>query len=411
MNSFLDRIPRYFLLFFAIFFVTIFLAFYESFRGYRAEADLFVLSKSAAISSETATRTIALFPATLGFYERLLSDHEEIEDPWTEESKYERKTSWARVIESSVIPGTNLIRLSISSASAEQSTALLNASLETLYGFSGRLYDRETEADIRLLEDVTVHSTFHSLWALLLLSVTLSGLFAFLVSSLFQKSFGSLSLPKFSLRRAPAFSLASEKTESIRPVGVFHDLAHPETRLETVETKESSSPEEKQSDVLKEMPREEAVTEPRVSISEASRVAPEILRNESAGAGYIEFNIPPAEKRPDEPEDIWEKPRPIPVAPRVSVSSGIVPEGNSVRVGSVITSVHEKKQVMPGNLETVSVKDFTWEKVFSQNELASSESEANVGTSTESLPAAPEKREPTPEELKARLNQLLRGEM
>lgn len=75
---------------------------------------------------------------------------------------------------------------------------------------------------------------------------------------------------------------------------------------------------------------------------------------------------------------------------------------------------------VPGNLVTVSAQDFTWEKFLFQNEKGdakvSGDRAHDVALETQSTAASVskpevEKHEPTPEELKARLNQLLRGEL
>ena len=82
---------------------------------------------------------------------------------------------------------------------------------------------------------------------------------------------------------------------------------------------------------------------------------------------------------------------------------------------------------VPGNLSTVLAKDFTWEKflfqgndaqketqeTLNEDEKKSGENKVASASASEVASAAytSERREPTPEELKARLNQLLRGEL
>lgn len=419
MSSFFsNRIPRYFFLFFVIFFVTAFFAFYEMFRGYRAEAELLVLSKTPALPANVAARTIAVFPQTLAFYDRLLSDNDRIEDPWAEEAMPVRKDAWARVIDAEVPSETSLVRLSISSTSPEQASALLTASIETLYGFSGRLYDREREADIRLLEDVVTRPVFGSLWALLLMSVLLSGVSSFLVTPLFRTPFRSMSFLKFPLKNVPEFSQEqkeSSATPAIQPVGNFSVESDANIRIAPeLPTIASGEGERISETVPEELKREEpsslqTVVEPSVSASDTPLAPlPEPIFSEPSWL-------------PNEPEDIWERPRPALIETTRLRSSELSPEKNSIRSRQAVSSVSEKKSATPGALETIPAKDFTWEKYLFQNGISKDAGSNEMRVSGEGIASPmnlnsevetpPEKREPTPEELKARLNQLLRGEM
>ena len=78
---------------------------------------------------------------------------------------------------------------------------------------------------------------------------------------------------------------------------------------------------------------------------------------------------------------------------------------------------------VPGNLPTVPAKDFTWEKLLFRDGVVEAETSEGNGekddekqgvdssvSGTTPMTRVSENREPTPEELKARLNQLLRGE-
>jgi hypothetical protein len=426
LSHFFQAVPRYFFLFFIVFFTVTFFTFYESFRTYRAEAELLIIAKGGAVSSEGVAATIAHLPLTLSFYDRLLLDHENITDPWEGNMPIDRKDSWNGVIESSVLPETNVIRVAVSGPDSSQTGALLNASIETLYGFSGRLYDREREADIRRIDGVIVQPVLIHAWALFLISAFFATVLAFLVSLLFQTPLSSLrgvSFPAFPSLRAKMFSHRRETivTETLRPVGAFPDISDGDSSSESVATSsghlnESASLAPELKDQKEEMPAvpEEASLDIQKQEKEASKQEqperkeePERIETER-GASF-------------EPHDIWEKPRPLPIekiriqpvisdspvlqanAPSDSDTISTLPRGNSVR----------SRESLPGNLSTVSAQDFTWEKFLFQSGEASKETkndEKSVDVSAPHTPS-PEKREPTPEELKARLNQLLRGEL
>jgi len=377
LKSFFSSLPRYFFLLFVVFFAVSFFTLYESFREYRAEATLLVLSKSPAVSAETVARNIVELSKTIAFYDRLLADHSNISDPWSDQSALDRRDAWDGVLMSSVIPETSLIHFSISSGSEVQSTALLNASLETLYGFSGRLYDHEREADIRLVDGVVVRPVVQYAWILVLASAFFAVVFAFLISTLFRVPFRAMSLAAFPLLRTGVFLNVKKMSKPLRPVGSFPDLSgeenvSPEVMPDPEVLLKTSEAEEKEEEMKQE-------TQPEV-----------ILAQEMIPATTINT----LEKENGEPHDISEKPRPVSIEKSVKNAVSVVGR--------------------PGNLESIPASDFSWEKyLFHNNDEMKATSEPMETKQEESSIEArvPEKREPTPEELKARLNQLLRGEL
>ncbi len=470
---FLQAFPRYFFLFFAVFFAVGFFVFYESFRVYRAEAELIVISHGPAVSSEEAAVTLSHIPSTLSFYDRLREDHRNVSDPWAGNSPADRKLAWNRVIDATSVSGSSVIHLSVIGSDSSQASALLSASIETLYGFSGRLYNRNTEAETRLLEDVIVRSVVTNALALFLLSAVCAALVALLISSLLQHSSSLLkqaTLPDISLFRAKYLPehLGVRGKEGIRPVGSFPDITQEESRLPS---EASIISRESVSSTLPALPTEEIPPSPHVNdIGESAVSATEPIENrnnddkesllsklssdtasrEERGEGY-------EPRMNDEPEDIWEKPR-FASAGRMRIGMKQTGEGGAsqknasevvpaeVRNDTVSEKVTEKipeegkdqgtvseqeirtashrnetRMGVPGNLTTVSAQDFTWEKFLFQNEengskeeekgMMENEGESELRTEAVSLSENAVKHEPTPEELKARLNQLLRGEL
>ncbi len=466
--NFFQAFPRYFFLLFAVFFAVWFFAFYESFRVYRAEAELVVISHGSTASAEEVALTLSHIPSTISFYDRLREEHGKVSDPWAGESLPNRKLAWDRVIQSSVIPGSGVIRLSVVGGDSSQASELLSASIETLYGFSGRLYNRNTEVETRLLEDVIVRSVVTNVWALFLLSAVCAIFAALLISSLLQHSLNFLKRKKFpniSLPRAEYLSehLGVRGKKGIHPVGSFPDIEQEESHLpseapvishnvtpltpQTLPT-EGISPSFNVNDVDESVL---SVADP----AENSKDKESLLGGVSSEAASEEEKGESCESRiDDEPEDIWEKPRLV-SAERMRVDSSqkeekdvfrknipsvvpaevrnetvsekmsekILAEGKEQETASeqVGTTSHRNETGVPGNLTAVSAQDFTWEKFLCQNEENGSEREekremANEGESeskkgTISTSENAVKHEPTPEELKDRLNQLLRGEL
>ncbi|MGB2791432.1 MAG: hypothetical protein WBC29_02680 [Candidatus Moraniibacteriota bacterium] len=470
LANFFQAFPRYFFLLFVVFFAVGFFVFYESFRMYRAESELIVISHGPTVSADEVAVTLSHIPSTLSFYDRLREDHSNVSDPWTGDSPADRKLAWNRVIDAASVSGSSVIHLSVVGSDPSQASALLSASIETLYGFSGRLYNRNTEAEMRLLEDVIVRSVVTNAWALFLLSAVCSALAALLISLLLQNSENFLkraTLPDISLFRAkylPAH-LGGQGKEGIRPVGSFPDITQEESHLPSevsIISRESAS------STLSAPPTEEISPSPHVNdIDELALSVAEPIENnvdkESSPSRASSESVSGEEKREsyesrmsDEPEDIWEKPRFAPVG-RMRIGMKQTGEGGfsqknasevapaDVRNDTVSEKMPEKisaeekrqetvsEQVrttshrnetragVPGNLTTVSAQDFTWDKFLFQDEENSSkkeekkervdEGESESKTEVVSALESAVKHEPTPEELKARLNQLLRGEL
>lgn len=462
LSSFFLSFPRYFFLLFAVFFMVSFFAFYESFRVYRAEAELVVLPRGSSVSAEATAATLAHIPSTLAFYDRLREDHTNISDPWEGESATDRKRAWERVIDSLSVPKSGLIRLSVSSDDALQANALLNASIETLYGFSGRLYNRDTQADLRLVEDALVYPTVTHEGLLLLMSVVCAALGALLVSSLLQQTTPFLKRVSFpnitSFRKEKLFlDTTTANASAIRPVGSFPDIINEPTLTPEV----SALPKKPVfSDESFPIKHDQEETLSSASVPEEARVEtmPEEKKEEPATASLQKAY--PVAKHHDEPQDIWDKSRFVAEQPKAEeqATSDISPmhtpydiaQGESLEMLSKHTEASQdisstismpkipepidqsitlparggRRAGVPGNLSTVLAKDFTWEKflfqgndfqkeTLSEDEKKSGENKVASASIPEVASAAhtPEKREPTPEELKARLNQLLRGEL
>ncbi|MFZ1735537.1 MAG: hypothetical protein WAU31_01230, partial [Candidatus Moraniibacteriota bacterium] len=134
LANFFQAFPRYFFLLFVVFFAVGFFVFYESFRMYRAESELIVISHGPTVSADEVAVTLSHIPSTLSFYDRLREDHSNVSDPWTGDSPADRKLAWNRVIDAASVSGSSVIHLSVVGSDPSQASALLSASIETLYG-------------------------------------------------------------------------------------------------------------------------------------------------------------------------------------------------------------------------------------------------------------------------------------
>ena len=418
-----QKIPKFFLIAFAIFFMASWFSLVESFRLYRAEATLVVFSKSPAVSSSLVAGNISEIVNSVSFYDRLLADHRAISDPWTEESTSYRREMWSAVIDAETVPETSVVRLSISSRDDSQSEALLDASIETLYGFLSRLYDRDREVDIRLIDPVSIRPVITSPVALTLLSAILATVLAILLLPLFR-----VSIPSFPMSAIRKKILSKKMADRIRPVGSFPDLPQPsETRVSSEEdarslhsavSKEDAQESHTEFHTTPSTDLRDEATEAIASRSEsivppapeASLEATPLLENKS---------LPQEEDAPvsfsEEPADIWERSRSLSRG-NLRIQRTSAPPLETLSE-SPRRNQEEARTETPGRLEGIPARDFSWEKYLFQTSGETSKLTPEVPTVTsDPTPASTnvkqeETSEPTPEELKARLNQLLRGEM
>ncbi len=405
MKNLFRALPRYFTVFLAVFFAVSFFALYESFRVYRAETELIAILRGASVSAESVASTVAQIPKTLDFYDRLREEHGNASDPWAGENSAERKIAWNRVVSSSEIRGSGVIRLSVVASDSDQATSLLDASVETLYGFSGRLYNRESEADIRLLEGTIVYPELPNGWFLVLLSFTIASAGAFLASSLLRNLSGFPALsnhfpkPLF-WRDRFTFRARSSKNEGIRPVGSFTEISHGEEDSDIASTDDDG---EATNRISEEIVRKEE-SKPANPAGDGSIAVPEERE-------VFPDNRP--KENADEPKDIWEVSRLVP-------KSADRETPKKIREETMENSHRSDSGNLPGNLETIPAKDFAWGKLLSQAVGEGNDATDSNGVVpdtgervTDQVTGSPENepiREPTTEELKARLNQLLRGE-
>lgn len=438
LSSLVKSLPRFFTLFFVLFFVIGWLLFFESFRSYRAEATVMISSKSSAVSAEQVAQNISALLGSSAFYNRLIAEHENIDDPWKGEVDVTRGELWSKIVESEVLPETSMIRIALLSPESSQSNELLNAVIETLYGFSGRFYDRDLEADLRLVGDISVRPELSNPLLLVILSVLLAAVLSFAVTSFLKKPF------PFSFRATSPRPIFSKRhTNMLQPVGTFSPLSLFKEKAEVqVSEERSASPtslsetsanSSSETESSKEIPSS-GTAEPAPSFSSPptpERVSslPEIKTDSILEKSVVlDATIGRNTSEHEEPHDIWERPlvsSGTPLSQRETPSKVVsAPPALSASLGASLPL---------GTLETVRADEFSWEKVLFPEESDSSPASGSgaasdkadeaegQGSSTaaftepetqkdEPKKMVPEKREPTPEELKARLNELLRGE-
>lgn len=459
LKTIFQQFPRYFFLLFVVFFLTSLIVLFELFRSYRAEAELFVSSKSPAISAESVAATLARVPLTLSFYDRLLVDHSNISDPWIGKESVSRKNSWLQIASSERYPETSIIHFSMVGDRSTETKALLDASLETLYGFSGRLYDREHEADIRLFEETIVQPFVRSPWTLFVFSGSIALILSFATSVFFGKVFEKIVFHRPRVKGTDHATVFETCNQTAKPAFDRPSVLFPVPSFSDFQKKPiSSSADQTVSPIVFERPKENVFGKMKTMFEKPEELkettSASALNTQKYSQLFEEKTKKTVEKKEESIESRkqihYDYNRIIPIGvkketPMVPAPTFVLKQTDPGMEGERITPLQkenissEKKESemdkdeketetlkssnidrqsnvvpaggFPGNLETIPARDFSWEKYLFQGNGAELIEDVDEKNDEAEKSDVFEKREPTPEELKARLNQLLRGEI
>lgn len=124
----------------------------DAFRGYRAETTVMVIGKSPLVNAPQAAGNLAALPLTLSFYDRLLQENDFLTDPSAGETPDQRKDDWNRTITVARQNGSGVFTLGVEDTDRERAERLAEASARTLVGLSGMYYNVKTDIDVRLVD-------------------------------------------------------------------------------------------------------------------------------------------------------------------------------------------------------------------------------------------------------------------
>lgn len=330
-----------------------FLFFLNAFKTYRSDISVLIIPKSpAAISQqEQIINNVLELPKTLAFYDALLRYNSDVRDVTDGMSPLERKDVWNKML---IVKRTNsdssIVRISITAKNENDANQLNLKTVRTLFAVVGSYYDIKKDVDLRIV-DGPIAKTYNNLWLSLIFALLAGFVLAFL-SLLITFPKNIFSKDFFAKFKMPEEKIAALKNKS------FFDFK-----------KDSKMPAEKELEVLKNLYQDEQVKEP--------------------------FVFKQQEIRPDETEKIEEMKKLT-----QQMEQDKYPNFPEMPIRG------RGKAAAPENLPIADDVFFT--NNFSEESIAKEES-----TPVETEPKTEDKevKEPTPEELKERLNQLLKGKI
>jgi len=326
----------------------------QIFRVYRSEVTLIVIAKSpdANLIKSDVVKNLAGIPKQLAFYEMLLAENPDVQDPYSKEDAKKRKAEWDAVIETKISKdqGDSFITISAVMPDADDAAVMAQKTVNTLITITGKYYDIKKDIDVRIVDGPVTAAHVRSWFSVVLLSF----------------SFGLLIIV--------LFSFLSDYTETIR------EKSRPGQILKKSSLTALGS--------LKEMFSKKEKT---VSDEDGRKEIESIYKAEEefqAPYEIIQEGETVSEKKDSVPDN-------LPIMDHIP--TGIYPDFPEIPVS------HSRVSNAPANLP-VADEDFFESKppkfVMPDDHVTAAE-----------IDEQPKTHEPTQEELKERLNKLLRGEV
>ena len=321
-----------------------------------------------AAAADQVVNNIAALPRTLSFYDQLLKRFPEVNDPWSGMSDDERKTLWSERISVDRVDRSGLIRLKVDADTATDASLLAEKSTTNLFQIVGRYYDIRTEFDIRTVDEPIGHVEFSNPAAWFFSSLVSGLALTLIVSSfitLFSRGMDRARENMFSPReKSDTFSFPDESVST--ETSVVTDDSVMESKPDTDKKSEQTSKDDY--DFSRDLEDVEM-------IHPSQRVYPqEDVANEQSF-------VSPEESR-----------------------QSVKPAASSSNLPFLEDGVSLEEHLL-GVMNTLDSEKETADR----DENAPEKTEENPSIDVESKKSITA--EPTPEELKRRLNQLLKGDM
>lgn len=331
-----------------------FLSGIAKFKTYQSEMTILVIPKSAnAIAQKDQVLSNLLqFPKTLAFYDRLLKDNPAFEDSSAGKSPVQRKATWNRMVATdSVAENGSLISISITAENENDSKLIVSKTVRSLFDFTANYYNVKDDVDLRIIDGPITKVMFVGWPLILIVSIVFGSLLASVIGRLAVLRPKTFDLQTM-LKKNPLQDLNRSREGA--------SFAMPIEALEHLYQKETAKEAYLQNDIKQD---EETKTQTEVETELETREIPaeEIAHLQAIASRNVYPNFP-------------EMP------------------------------VHgPAKSVAPENLP---IADFNEGAVLS-------EQDENIFSDKQTEPETKEEKnhEPTKEQLKDRLNQLLRGDL
>jgi len=333
--------------------VVFFLVGVFSFKSYQSQVLILVIPKSEVAVSQQAQifQNLLELPRTLAFYDRLLKNNPNFVDSTASQKPEQRKSRWNQMIQAAQLDKQNSI-ISISISGDDQMTGELIAgkTAQTFFETASGLYDVKTEIDLRMIEQ-PVTKTVCPTWPAIAVASVLAGILLAWTCQYLKIFSQKLSVLQEIFRNNPLPSLNfGKKNAEPMPLEALEDLYKSEEATQlNFETRSIAKPNE---------------TEKPTALEDENLLANEVEEKTEASTSQQEV-----------------------------ANLGVYPNFPEMPVH------HKEEAGVPTNLP---IGDFEDSFAFPANELP---------IEAETVSEEKKHHEPTADQLKERLNQLLKGDL
>ncbi len=338
----------------ALFGLAFFLLGFSKFRTYKSEVTILAIPKSAVATKQKdqIINNIVQLSKSLAFYDRLLKDNPAFQDSSAGERPEIRKQVWNEMLSIEQIEEkSSTIVFSISSSNDGSADLVATKTARAIFDVTSAYYNIKDDLDLRIIDGPITKTTVTGWPWLVLISIILGSSVAVLIEKIITLERKTVGLPDI-FKNNPLRKLNQKKTATEpMPLEALENLYEAETTPETLITRQPA-----------------LAVEPR--------------------------EIPAIEK-PAQPQTLAKEVKHL----QEIVSRNVYPNFPEMPVHNI-----GEKATAPSNLP---IGDFD----FSFGPMVESEPTLKEEVVEEVVPAVAKIHEPTPEELKERLNQLLKGEI
>src|SRR6185369_11146362 len=161
LPKFIHTSGRLFLvtLFFVMF--ASFLFWLDFFRTYEAEVDVLIVGKTPATSTDLVIENFVMLSRNLSFYDRILSNNDQIEDDFAGYTKDQRKALWNDVFSIERSDKSGILQLRVMNDRSEVAKIIVNEAARQLFSISAFYYDIQNDVDMRIVDGPIEKTTIH----------------------------------------------------------------------------------------------------------------------------------------------------------------------------------------------------------------------------------------------------------
>ncbi len=141
-----------------LFFVTIasLLFWLDFFRVYKSEISVLVITRSPNVVTEQVAVNFTDLAKNLSFYERVLSQNDLIDDDFEGQPKDKRKALWNHVVTVTHTAKSGVLMVSALQETAEKARLLSQETVKALFSVAAFYYNIKTDIDLRIVDEPIV---------------------------------------------------------------------------------------------------------------------------------------------------------------------------------------------------------------------------------------------------------------